>query len=226
MSDEETSAVLYLLFYNAAVARPPPPDNGTDASFISFWDDNIRKILELLVPSGESTRDYRRHANTEKLRPDYGLLLNGICRFLGEERPTIKTNRDDPKAELSDKLTWVYSPAPYVFGEHNYSAYVRFPSLLRSPSRLGYYAAGPDLTLAAICAPSTPSQMPFVQDLVSADLRFKCDRIANLCRLINLSPYLHPLLELIGYRDAPEFTVMERYVLSTVLSSLGCLSSL
>ena len=56
--------------------------------------------------------------------------------------------------------------------------------------------------------------MPVVQDLASANLRFKRDRIANLCRLINLSPYLYPLLKLIGYRDVPEFTVIERYVLS------------
>jgi len=98
--------------------------------------------------------------------------------------------------------------------------YVRFSSSL-SPSRLGYHAIGPDLTLAAICAPSTPPQMPFVQDLASANLRFKRDRIANLLRLINLSSYLHPLLKLIGYRDAPEFTVIERYVLSNFLSSPG-----
>ncbi len=56
--------------------------------------------------------------------------------------------------------------------------------------------------------------MPVVQDLASANLRFKHDRIANLCRLINLSSYLYPLLKLIGHRDVPEFTVIERYVLS------------
>ena len=82
------------------------------------------------------------------------------------------------------------------------------------PSGVGYYASGPDLTLTAICAPSTPSQTPAVLDLTSANLRFKRDRIANLCRLINLSPHLYPLLKLIGYRDIPEFTVIERYVIS------------
>jgi hypothetical protein len=82
------------------------------------------------------------------------------------------------------------------------------------PPGIGYYAIGPDLTLTAICAPSTPSQMPVVLDLASANLWFKRDHIVNLCRLINLSPYLYPLLKLIGYRDAPEFTAIERYVLS------------
>ena len=223
VSDTENSPVLYLLFYNA-VARPPPPDDGTEGSFISFWDDNVRKILELLVPSGKSIRDSNHHTYTKKLRPDYGFLLDNVCAFRGEEKSP--TNRDDPKAELSDKLTWVYSPAPYVFGEHNYSCVCAFYSLLLSPSRLGYHAIGANLTLAAICAPPAPSQMPFVQDLASANLGRKRDRIANLCRLINLFPYLHPLLKLIGFRDAPEFTVIQRYVLSTVLSSLGYLSSL
>jgi hypothetical protein len=74
--------------------------------------------------------------------------------------------------------------------------------------------------LAAICAPPTPSQTPVVIDLASANLRFKRDRIANLCRLINLSPYLYPLLKLIGYRDFPEFTVIERYDLSYHISKI------
>ena len=207
ISDAEASEILHLTFYNAAVRRPPP-QTGTEASFHSFWDDNIRRILELLVPSGTSIRDSNCHTGTKKNTPDYGFLKDNVCPFRGEE--THRESRDDPKAELSDKLTWVYSPAPYVFGEHNYP----FVSPHYYPSRVGYYAIGPDLTLAAICAPSTPSQIPVVQDLASANLRFKRDRIANLCRLINLSSYFYPLLKLIGYRDVPEFTVIKRYVLS------------
>jgi hypothetical protein len=56
--------------------------------------------------------------------------------------------------------------------------------------------------------------MPVVQDLAFTNLRLRRDRIANLCRLINLSSYLYPLQKLIGYRDVSEFTVIERYVLS------------
>jgi len=186
ISDVEASEILHLKFYNAAV-QSAPPENGTEASFHSFWDDNIRKILELLVPSGTSIRDFNCHTDTKKNTPDYGFLKDNVCLFRGEEKHP--GSHEDPKAELSDKLTWIYSPAPYV---------------------LGYYAIGPDLTLAAICAPSTPSQTPVVLDLAFANLRFKRDRIANLCRLINLSPYLYPLLKLIGYRDVPEFTVIER----------------
>lgn len=117
ISDAEVSEILHLIFYNAAVQHPPPED-GTEASFHSFWDDNIRKILELLVPSGKSIRDSSRRTSTQKNRPDYGFLKDNVCPFRGEEK--TPESRDDPKAELSDKLTWVYSPAPYVFGGHGY----------------------------------------------------------------------------------------------------------
>jgi hypothetical protein len=121
ISDSEASEALHLIFYNAAV-QPAPPEDGTEASFISFWDDNIRKILELLVPSGKSIRGSSCHTNTQKSRPDYGFLKNNVCSFRGEEKPP--ESRDDPKAELSYKLTWTYSPAPYVFGEYNYSSII------------------------------------------------------------------------------------------------------
>ncbi len=114
ISDTEASEILHLTFYNAALRRAPP-ENGTNASFHSFWDDNIRKILELLVPSGRSIRG----SNDPKINgPDYGFLKDNVCPFWGEEKDL--ESHDDPKAELSDKLTWIYSPAPYVFGEHHY----------------------------------------------------------------------------------------------------------
>jgi len=116
VSDTEASEILHLLFYNAVV-QPAPPEDGTEAPFHSFWDDNIRKILELLVPSGKSIRDSNRHTGTRKLRPDYGFLKDNVCPFRGEEKSPL--NREDPKTGLSDKLTWIYSPAPYVFGELN-----------------------------------------------------------------------------------------------------------
>jgi hypothetical protein len=117
VSDSEASDMLYLTFYNAVV-QPTPPEDGTEPSFISFWDYNIRRILELLVPTGKSIRDSSCHTSTQKSRPDYGFLKNNVCPFRGEEKPP--ESRDDPKAELSE-FTWTYSPAPYVFGEHNYS---------------------------------------------------------------------------------------------------------
>jgi hypothetical protein len=100
--DVENSEALHLLFYSAAL-HPPPPNDRTEASFISFWDDNIRNILELLVPSGESVRDSDNHASTRKLKPDYAFLHSNLCPFRGEEKSP--TNQDDPKAELSNQLT-------------------------------------------------------------------------------------------------------------------------
>ena len=83
----------------------------------------------------------------------------------------------------------------------------------------GYYAIGPAVTLAVICAPQEPSKKPLVQDLAPANLRLKRDRIAHLRRLINLTPYIYSLLQLIGHHGSPEFTLIERYVLLVVLLS-------
>lgn len=186
ISDEEISGTLYLLFYNAVLGAAPP-DDGTESSFHSFWDDNIRKVLEMLIPYGTSIRDSNHKTSTQKLRPDYGLIIGSVCPFRGEEKPS--TSKDDPKAELSYKLAWVYEPVQYVFG---------------------YYAIGPAVTLAAICAPKEPSNTPWVEDLASADLRLKRDRIAHLRRLINLAPYISSLLRVIGHHGSPEFTLIER----------------
>jgi hypothetical protein len=70
VSDVEASEALYLLFHSAAL-RHPPPDDGTEASFVSFWN-----ILELLVPSGKSVWDFNDHTSTPKLRPDYAFPLS------------------------------------------------------------------------------------------------------------------------------------------------------
>ena len=112
-SESESGVYLFSLFLTI-VREPAPPDNGTEASFHSLWDDNIRKILEMLLPTGIPIRDDSLHTSTQKLRPDFGFLLNNICIFRGEEKSPSDTG--DPKAELCDNLTWIYSPAPYIFG--------------------------------------------------------------------------------------------------------------
>lgn len=65
-------------------------------------------VLEHLIPAGRSSR------STGSLCPDYAFLLRELCPFRGEEKPP--GSREDPKAELSDKLAWAYDPAPYVLG--------------------------------------------------------------------------------------------------------------
>jgi len=107
--DDSSYSALDKIFF---IVAEPPPQSGTEASFHSFWDSNVRTILELLIPFGTSIRDSSRHIATGSLRPDYGFLLRNLCAFRGEEKP--RDSNEDPKAELSNKFAWAYDPAPYV----------------------------------------------------------------------------------------------------------------
>lgn len=122
MCDEDTIGTLFkigepvpnLHFFFSSVATSPPV-GGTERSFISFWDDNIRKPIELLIPTGKTIRNSNQHTETRNLRPDFGFLLKNVCPFRGEENGP--ENYEDPKAELANKFNWVYEPAPYMLGE-------------------------------------------------------------------------------------------------------------
>jgi hypothetical protein len=48
------------------------------------------------------------------MRPDFALLVQNVCVFRGVEKGP--ENREDPRAELVDKLSWVYKPAEYILG--------------------------------------------------------------------------------------------------------------
>ena len=98
----------------SAALKPPPP-GGTEYAFVQFWDNNIRSIVELLNPSGTSIRNSNRYTETGSLRPNFGFLLDTACPFGGEEKGS--ENKADPRAELVNKLQWVYSPAPYMLGK-------------------------------------------------------------------------------------------------------------
>ena len=99
-----------------AIDERCPPMDGTADSFHSFWDRNLRKILEIILPHGRSIRNSNRNTETGLLRPDYAFLLKLLALFRGQEMsPGDRTN---PKKELSEKLLWVYRPAaPYILGE-------------------------------------------------------------------------------------------------------------
>ncbi|RHZ83623.1 hypothetical protein Glove_89g98 [Diversispora epigaea] len=113
--------------------------------------------------------------------PDYGFIINHVCLFRGEEKSP--TNDKDAKAELQNKLCWVYDPAPYV---------------------LGYYANGPDVTFVAICRPLA-NHFPDVVNIVKSNLNQRRDRILNLRRIINLSILIKSLQDVIGWHESPEF---------------------
>jgi hypothetical protein len=144
--------------YFFAVAEAPPA-GGTYKSFYSFWDKNIRDILELLVPGGKSIRNGNQRTATMNMRPDYAFVVNKLCAFRGEER--APESRDDPSKELRDKLAWgmsLHLNAWYIDDDN-----VRISSLIATLT--GYYAIGPDFTLVAI------SQHLVVHDIAHANLR-------------------------------------------------------
>ena len=114
IDDHERAESLYALFY-AAVMNSPPNHEATESAFVSFWDYNIRKILEALIPGGISIRDSNQHTSTDSKRPDFGFVYLSVCPFRGEEKSP--TNAQDPRAELSGKMDWTYDPAPYVLGK-------------------------------------------------------------------------------------------------------------
>jgi hypothetical protein len=99
----------------ATIVEGSPPMDGTENSFHSFWDRNLCEILEIILPRGRSIPNSNRNTETGVLRPDYAFLLKLLALFRGEEKSP--SNRNNPKKELSEKLLWVYRPAPYILGE-------------------------------------------------------------------------------------------------------------
>jgi hypothetical protein len=110
--DETAAAVLDLL--KPAITREPSNPSGTENSLISFWDRNIRDILERCLGVA-GIRDSNQGTETGKLRPDFGLLLANVCVFRGEEKRLGFTGMH-PRDELKVKTRWVYNPAPYILG--------------------------------------------------------------------------------------------------------------
>jgi hypothetical protein len=206
-SNSEISPSLQAVL-TSAITNPTPPESGTENSFIALWDDNVRRILDVLMPTGTSIRDSCFSTSTHKSRPDFGFVFHNLCLFRGEEKAA--TTAGDPKAELCDKLAWIYSPAPYVFGEP-----ITRPIRVHTKSYSffqAYHAIGPHLNLCAICAPPASSTKPYVEDLAQADLRLRRGRIMHLRRMIRLSRYIQPLAGLIGDRPNPEFVDIKRWV--------------
>jgi hypothetical protein len=190
-------------------ASRPPPSNGTECAFVSFWDDNIRKIIELLIPNGTSIRNDNQHTETRNLRPSFGFLLGTACPLRGEEKGPGEVA--DPRAELVDKLKadefgWVYNPAPFMLGKC-LRCYILISTIF-----IGYYCRGSEMTLCAILVPDTPRSKARIFDIVTVDLRFRKSRIANIRYLINLSSLFPVLASLVPF-SVNEFEVIDKYTL-------------
>ena len=65
------------------------------------------------------------------------------------------------------------------------------------------------MTLCAITEPDVPGGKARVLDIITVDLRFRKDRIANICHLINLSP-LFPILAGLVPFSANEFDMVNK----------------
>ncbi|POM77496.1 Crinkler (CRN) family protein [Phytophthora palmivora] len=88
----------------------------TETSFISFWDDLIRNVLNFVLHDiGKSDRNLSRSASTGSNRPDYLFIVDSVCVFRGEEKAPGE-QMETPRRELFKKLVWSYGDAPYLFG--------------------------------------------------------------------------------------------------------------
>ncbi|KAE9344240.1 hypothetical protein PR003_g8571 [Phytophthora rubi] len=88
----------------------------TETSFISFWDDLIRNVLDFVLHNiGKSDRNSSRSASTGLNGPDYLFIVDDVCVFRGEEKDPGE-QIETPRRELCDKLIWSYGDAPYLFG--------------------------------------------------------------------------------------------------------------
>ncbi|THU96248.1 hypothetical protein K435DRAFT_839132 [Dendrothele bispora CBS 962.96] len=89
-SDSEYAGLLERISLTAASTSPPPSD-GTKESYHVFWDENIRKVIQI------------------------GFVLDNRCPFRGEEKDPMNDD-EDPRAELERKLDWDYGSVPYLLG--------------------------------------------------------------------------------------------------------------
>ncbi|KAF8798414.1 hypothetical protein BYT27DRAFT_7151238 [Phlegmacium glaucopus] len=169
---EDETAVGILDLLKIAITRDPVNPSGTKNSLVSFWDRNIRDILERCL----GVASIRDSTETGRLRPDFGLLLANTCVFRGAEK-RLEFTGTHPRDELKVKTRWVYNPAPYI---------------------LGYYAIGVKVVLTAILPPGPQGQSVQVMDLILADLSSRRERIKNALRMIKLCGVLGWLQQVIG----------------------------
>jgi hypothetical protein len=111
----EEEEVRFLDALKPAINRIPPPTDGSESSFIQFWDDNIRAVLLAIFPTATPIRDSNHRTSTRLYRPDFGFLIRSVCTFRGEEKQNRFTGTH-PRDELFNKLNWSYDPAPYILG--------------------------------------------------------------------------------------------------------------
>ncbi|ETK88199.1 hypothetical protein L915_07521, partial [Phytophthora nicotianae] len=109
--DNTEPCVEFLYQIGSRVVESVDPGD-TKYSFVSFWDDLIRHVLNF-VSIGKSDRNTSRSESTG--RPDYLFIVDSVCVFRGEEKAPGE-QMETPRRELFEKLVWSYGDAPYLFG--------------------------------------------------------------------------------------------------------------
>ncbi|KAE9330055.1 hypothetical protein PR003_g15410 [Phytophthora rubi] len=118
-----------LEFMNQIGYRVVQP-GGTEKSFVSFWDDLIRRVLNF-VGIGKSERNPSRSASTGPNRPNYLFFVDSVCVFRGVEKAPGRQIAT-PRRELVEKLVWNYGDAPYLLGYAAVGYEVRLYAITRT----------------------------------------------------------------------------------------------
>jgi hypothetical protein len=63
------------------------------------------------------TKIIRVSTSTGSQKPDFAVLLEGVCAFRGEEKAPHCGGKH-PKDELLEKMVWTYKPAPWILGQY------------------------------------------------------------------------------------------------------------
>ena len=191
-SEDENGDYLWESYLRSTIYRGPPDENGTEASYISFWDRNIRDILAAIITKGQTRciRHSNRDTSTIFKRPDFALLTGGFCAFRGEEKAPGYSGTN-PKVELTDKLIWTYDPVPYVLSK---LFSLNALALLFTPVCPGYFAVGTDVTLVAISPPLN------LTELAEFNLSLRPQQVRMVAYIIKLCSIIQALRTFIGWR--------------------------
>ncbi|KIK09119.1 hypothetical protein K443DRAFT_808 [Laccaria amethystina LaAM-08-1] len=98
---EDETAISILDILKTAIKEGPVDPSGTEKSLISFWDANIRNILQRCLDVA-GIRDSNQGTETGSLQPNFGLILAHVYVFRGEEKRLIFTGTH-PRDELKFK---------------------------------------------------------------------------------------------------------------------------
>lgn len=207
-SHHERAEALYGKFYSALLDNPPN-DDATKYSFVTFWDTNIHKIIEALIPDGVFIRNSNCHMSTYAQWPNFGFLYLNVCPFRGEEKSP--SNTDDPRVSLAIRWHGYMNLLPMSLVSCSVSFSLSFLNIFCT----GYYVTGTMTILTAICCPVIGSRELGIVDLLQSDLWTKAGQIKNIVQLIYLCSLIMPITVAIGLCTTLEFIPIKKCISSS-----------